>query len=356
MEDRLPVPDEEADLCVIDLKERTIRTVWRTSAWGFQTAAHQMWGGTDKHLYFNDKRDGRPVGVRLDVETGEATYFEGTIWQISPDETCAISPCLIRCNLTQKGYSLSVSPEEQLTNTEQASPDDGLYRIDLESGRKSLLVGLADVWEAIPNKGELKDANLYAFHMKFNPQGDRILLVVRALPREGKYHPMLLTCRSDGSALGVILPSNKWTGGHPIWHPNGQKVLMNLRVEDQMRFCLIDADTGEIEVLITEPPGGGHPSISADERFLVTDTFHFPAEDKKTRAATIRLVDLEAKTWRDLCTAESPFDPEEFTLRIDAHPAWDPQCRRICFQAAPKGKRQIFVVDPSLPPGKIPEF
>jgi len=129
MEDRLPVPDEEADLCVIDLKERTIRTVWRTSAWGFQTAAHQRWGRTDKYLYFNDKRDGRPVGVRLDIETGEATYFEGTIWQIAPDETCAISPCFIRCNLTQKGYSLSVAPEEQLTNAEQASPNDGLYRI-----------------------------------------------------------------------------------------------------------------------------------------------------------------------------------------------------------------------------------
>jgi len=360
MEDRLPHPDEEADLCVIDLKERTIRTVCQTSAWGGQTAAHQMWGRTDRYLYFNDKRNDQPVGVRLDRETGEATHFEGTIWQVSPDETCAISPCLIRCNLTQRGYGVSVATEQQRANIEQAPPDDGLFRTDLRSGEKSLLISLADVWEVIPNKDDLKDTTLYAFHAKFNPRGDRILLVVRALPREGRYHPMLLTCWADGSDLHVIVPSWRWLqqpkGGHPLWHPNGQHVLMNLSVEGSLRFCLIDADTGEVRVLVDAPPGGGHPSISSDERQLVTDVFHWPSEEKTRRAATIRLVDLEARTWRHLCTAESPFYPEEFTLRVDAHPAWDQRGRRICFQAAPTGRRQVFVVDPSLPPGAVPNL
>jgi len=362
-EDRRPGPEDRAELCVIDLAERSIRGVCETAGWGFQTAAHQLWGRTDRFLYFNDKRDDAPVGVRLDLETGQRKYLDGPVWQIHPEEGFAVSPCLIRANLTQPGYGVSVRPEHQLVNTARADADDGLYRIDLTTGARSLLVSLQQVWEVIPDSRDLDGTVLYAFHVKFNPQGTRLLLVVRARRDDGKFSPMLLTCRSDGSDLRVIVPHRLWLRGghHPIWHPDGQKVLMNLTPgRTGMRFCLVDAETAQLEVLVDDPPGSGHPSISTDGRFLLTDVTR---EDAGIRTAAIGLVDLRERTsppagrraWRELCRAESP-GVGGSPLRRDAHPVWDRQCGRICFLAAPRGKRQLFLVDPNLPPGQVPEF
>ncbi|GAG00534.1 unnamed protein product, partial [marine sediment metagenome] len=64
---------------------------------------------------------------------------------------------------------------------------------------------------------------------------------------------------------------------------------------------------------------------------------------------------LAEGTWRDLCAAESPAVGAS-PLRRDAHPVWDRAGRRVCFLAAPTGKRQLYVADPALPPGRPPEF
>lgn len=352
-EDREPAPDDRAELCVIDLPARKIRTVHETTGWGFQTAAHQQWGRTDRFLYFNDKRDGRGVGVRLDLESGQTKYLEGPIWQVHPDETFAICTCLNRGRLTQRGYGVTVRPEQELTNTVRAAGDDGLFRVDLETGEKTLLIGLDRVWEVLAGREDLEEAILYAFHCKFNPQGTRILLVVRARFEDGRFVASLLTAGADGSSLRTIVPHRLWRRGghHPIWHPNGRQVLMNLTPGDEgMRFCLIDADSGEAEVLIDDPPGMGHPSISSDGRLLLTDQTR---ESGGVRMAAIRLVDLKERTWRELCSAESPAVGGS-PLRRDAHPVWDRDCRRICFLAAPAGRRQLFIADPTLPPGKLP--
>jgi len=350
-EDREPAPDDPAWLCIIDLAEGTIRELWETTGWGFQTAAHQQWGRSDRYLYFNDKRDGRAVGVRLDLESGEAKFLEGPIWQVRPDEKVAICTCLNRGRLTQRGYGVTVRPADELTNTVRAAADDGLFQVDLQTGRQSLLVSLEEVWEVLPDKDDLADAVLYAFHCKYNPQGTRILLVVRARFADGRYCPSLLTCRADGSELRAVVGHRLWMRGghHPIWHPDGRRVLMNLTPGDEgMRFCLIDAETGQVDVLLDEPPGTGHPSISPDERFLLTDV---TGEEGSVRTAAIRLVDLADGSWRDLCAARSPAVGGS-PLRRDAHPVWDRRGRRICFLAAPQGRRRLFIADPALPPGE----
>ena len=49
---------ELADVCVIDLEERTIDTLYSTKSWGFQVGANIQWGATDRYVYTNDVIDG----------------------------------------------------------------------------------------------------------------------------------------------------------------------------------------------------------------------------------------------------------------------------------------------------------
>ncbi|MBM4046701.1 MAG: hypothetical protein FJ279_16455 [Planctomycetes bacterium] len=355
-EDRLPGPSDAAEVCVLDLKDRTMRAVRPTTAWGFQTAAKQQWGRSDRWLYFNDRRDGQPVGVRCDLEAGSERVLDGPIWHVSPDETWAVSPCLIRANLTQPGYGVSVLPEQQAVNTQTATRDDGFFRVDLATGRCTLWLSLADIWAALPNRADLSDQVLYAFHVKFNPQGTRLLLVVRAKPASGKYQPMLLTCRADGSALRVVLPCSRWHGppraNHPTWHPDGERILMNVGVDGRSTFVLIHADTGAIEPLVTEPPGVGHPTLTPDARYLLTDVYE---DGPACQLGRIRWVDMQRRSWRDLLTMPRPRFGHgtglDASQRVDLHPVLDRTGRRFAFTAAPDGRRRVFVADPSLPTG-----
>ena len=350
-EDREPAPDDRATLCVIDLQRRVVRDVAETAGWGFQTAAHQQWGGSDRYLYFNDKADDRPIGVKLDLITGEARTLGGPIWAVDPAEAYAICTCLNRGRLTQGGYGLTVRPEHHLTNTVTAAADDGLYRVDLATGEQSLLVSLADVWDVLPDRADLAGGVLYAFHCKINPQGTRIMIVVRCRFDDGKFIATLVTCRPDGSDLRTTVPHRLWRRGghHPIWHPDGERVLMNLTPGPEgMRLCVVDVETGQVDVLTDDPPGMGHPSISPDGRWLLTDETR---ESGDVRTAAVRLVDLAAHTWRDLCSATSPAVGGS-PLRRDAHPVWDRPGLRIAFLAAPTGRRQLYIADPALPAGE----
>lgn len=356
-EDHHPEPSAAADVCVIDLQAGTCRSVCRTRAWGFQTAAKQQWGRTDQHLYFNDIVNGRPAAVRLDLGTGAMRRYAGPLWQISPDESYALCPCLVRANLTQPGYGVSVAVEHEAHNRVQAAADDGFYHLDLGTDRHRLWLSLAEVWQAVPNRDELAATVLYAFHVKINRQGTRVMLVARAKPRTGKYFPMLLTCRPDASGLRVVLTSRQWRDGranHPIWHPDGERILMNLRSNGVQRFVLIQASTGGIVTLGNDLEGiGGHPSLSDDGRTLVTDYY-----DRRgaPQLATLRRIDVQAGTWEDLITVPSPMygtaDVFEISRRVDMHPVFDRNCRRICFTAAPAGRRQVFVADPDESPAR----
>jgi hypothetical protein len=355
-EDHRPAPQDEAQVCVVDLVEKTLEPVCATGAWGFQTGAHQMWGRDDATLYFNVRVNGRPVGSRLDLQTGRTTLFEGPLWVVAPDESYAISPCLIRANLTQPEYGVAVHPEDQIENHQRASDKDGLFRVDLQTGGQTLLISLAEVWEVIPDREDLDDAVLYGFHAKINGSGSRIMFVVRARMPSGEYRPMLLTCRPDGSELRVTVPHRVWARGghHPIWHPDGEHILMNLVPQgDTMRFCLVSPD-GAIRPLLDNVPGSGHPIVSPDRRRMVTD---LTDDSGNRRMITVRLFDLVQRSWADICRAESPLTKgAAVPMRRDGHITWDRGGRRMLFLAAPKGSRQLFVIDPDLDRGEIPSF
>jgi hypothetical protein len=103
---------DEADICVIDLENETIETVYSTKGWAFQLGANLNWGKTDRHLYTNDIIDNEAVCVRIDIETKEIKAFSGPMYHIAPDESAVIGFPLDLINgyqdgkATQMGYGV----------------------------------------------------------------------------------------------------------------------------------------------------------------------------------------------------------------------------------------------------------
>jgi len=338
-----------ADVCLIDLEEQTIETVYSTRCWGFQVGANLQWGADDRHLYANDVVEGTAVCVRIDLESDEVLAFCGPMYNIAPDESCVIGFPLELMNVTQQGYGV---PSEDILNPRRlpmgAAENEGIWRTDLRTDEKRLLLSLAQVAAKIPEPAPREQGTFYFWHSKFNRQGSRIMQVLRCLFPDGwgNRNAMVFTCNADGSEIHYTPSTPVWghTGGHPNWHPDGIHLIRNLKPDGKTdRFCMLRYDGSEVTVLTEKFKGGGHPTVEPKTRFCITDDFPVDGGQK----VSIRLIDLVAREEEAICTL--PTLPRQGlahpALRLDGHPFWSRDYRKVVFQAAPGGIRQLFMAD-----------
>ncbi|MCX7014466.1 MAG: hypothetical protein NTW86_18270 [Candidatus Sumerlaeota bacterium] len=356
-QDRMPVLGDAAEVCVIDLEEQTIQSVYSTRCWGFQTGANVHWGATDRRLYANDVIGDAAVCVRIDLETRETRAFAGPLYSIAPDESCVIGFPHEQRDVTQLGYGV---PPKEPGNPRRLPPgaatDEGIWRTDLRTNEKTLLVSLADVAARVPSAPPRPGGAYYFWHSKFNRQGTRVMQVLRYLHPQmpATVNPMVFTFNPDGSDIRFAqggagserLPVWGASGGHPNWHADGVHVLRHMKADGvaKSRYWQFRFDGSETRCLSGKIEGRGHPSIEPRGRFIVTDQRQKGEDGARME---IRLVDLAAEEERIVCGIPT-IDPSKYpdsVFRVDGHPAWSRDFTKVCFQAAPHGARQLFIAD-----------
>ncbi len=348
-QDRVPVLGDAADVCVIDLSEETIETVYTTKSWGYQTGANAHWGASDRMLYTNDVIDGRAVCVGIDLETGQTRAFAGPMYDIAPDESCVIGFPLELMDVTQPGYGVPAKdPKNPKKLPPGAATDEGIWRTDLKTNEKKLLVSLADTASLVPEPPPQPGGTFYYWHSKFNKQSTRIMQVLRCMFPDGSggRNVNVFTFNTDGSEIHRTQSFPIWGhgGGHPNWHPDGEHLLRNLKPDGKRdRLCKIPYDGSDFTILSETIDGGGHPTIEPRERYIVTDAF--PYDERQL--VKIRLIDLANQSEEPICVIPT-IDRralKEMVMRLDGHPAWSRDYKKVVFQAAPEGIRQLFLAD-----------
>lgn len=372
---RKPRWGDTADVCIIDLEERTIRRVYQTRAWGFQLGANLQWGhGSDRYLFTNDVIDGQVHCVRLDLEQGTARVYAGAKYDLSPDDRTVISPQLLNMNKTQYGYAVPDPPTgEPRAFTREDLDNEGLWQTDLVKNQRRLLVPFRAFVEAAgPDRAFYARAVPYLFHCQYNAQNSRILQVLRAQVDGMGRNASLFSMQADGSGLQQCLSKERWnqkallggSGNHPNWHPDGEHIIMNCIPtwlgDQHMRFCKFRYDGSGFTILSEKHPGSGHPSVDPSGRYLLADAY-----PKQTYVSgpdgeiPIRLLDLQHDEERILCTIANDVGGggKQYTdqtrreggsqYKLDPHPVWRQDGRAVALNGAPEGRRQVFVADVS---------
>ncbi len=157
---------------------------------------------------------------------------------------------------------------------------------------------------------------------------------------------MVFSCRPDGSDIRYAPGTPVWEapGGHPNWHPDGVHLIRVLRVDGTSRLCRFRYDASRFTVMSEKILGGGHPSFEGKGRYIITDHFH----GSRPQRVSIQLIDMKAEEVRTVCSLPTLKRDEELEYpphRLDGHPAWSRDYRKVCFQAAPEGRRQLYVAD-----------
>jgi hypothetical protein len=359
-EDRLPGPGDVAEVVVVDLDTGEAEVVADTRGWDTQLGAQVQWGNDDRTLLFNDvdTTNWTPFGVRMDPLGGGRHRLDGTIYAVSPDGRWSAGPCLRRCLRTQRGYGVVV-PAEHIPVNHGAPDDDGVYVTDLATGASRLLVSTADIFAQAfpaPDRTKYASGDFYGFHVKWNPQGTRLLFVLRWIPRtwmpwrrKKSYRRLnVVTLNSGGSNPRIAVDDATWRkgGNHPNWCPDGEHVLMNLNTAGEgLRFARVRYDGTGLETLSRALLASGHPTLHPDAGHVLTDAYPHEAVAFGDGTVPIRWLDLRSGGESTLARIRtlSEHERREPGLRVDPHPAWDRGFRRIAFNACPNGSRQVFV-------------
>lgn len=350
-EDRYPELGSAAEVCILDTRERTIRTVYRTRVWGYQTGANLNWGGSDRYLYANEMVDGVAVCARIDLQSREVRLYSGPQYNVAPDDSCAIGFPLELMDATQLGYGApSKDPLTPPKLPPGAAKDQGLWRTDLRTNRKTLLVSLAALAERVPGPRPKPGGTWYLWHSKHSPDGSRILQVSRCIiPGERGNNAMVFTFKPDGSDIRLLPTEPLWgkEGGHPNWHGDSRHVIRNVTIDRKVLLCQWKSDGTDFRVLSDTIQVGGHPRIEPSGRYVVTDALE---HDGAQQRVMLRLIDLKSQRERRLCRMRTIDrrglkDPLAMVRRLDGHPAWSRDYKQVMFQAAPAARRQLFVMD-----------
>ena len=380
--DRMPEPDDVVGVCVIDTERGDrLERIAETRAWNFQQGTRLQWiPGRDREFVYNTRGANGFGAVVADVTGRTLRELSMPIYQVGPDGGSALTFSYGRLQrLGGYGYA----GIEDARAEDPIPSDDGIYRVDLETGAAKLLVSIAEV-ARVAGDGTEGDGHHYVTHVTWNPSGTRICFLHRFSLKDGGFYTRLMTADPDGSNLHCL---SEGTLSHFDWFdderiliwgrqralvararknnlfalPVFQPLLGFLRRQTRGflrqrvigdRYLLLTDRSKKVESIglgaLTED---GHPTRFADSRFLLTDTY--PDE---THRRTLMLYDLERKRRIDVGRFYALPDSDHWVdafgegwetggMRADLHPRWDRDQRRVCIDSIHEGSRQIYVLD-----------
>ncbi len=351
-EDHSPAAGDKGEVIVKDL--RTGKTVYSelTCGWEMQLGANVQWGASDRELFFNDvdTTTWEAFAWKVDFRKGKKERCPGTVFMASPDGKKLLSYDLRKSRFAQAGYGVIV-PDSAVTRNIGPVSDDGVYLTDLEDGSCRMIASIRDIYEkAEPSIRTSNPENYeyYCFQVKWNPQGTKLLTTVQWTPLEGgPRRRAVITMNPDGSDIrAAITPGLWWLGGHHInWMPDGEHLSMNLNVDGTEGVEIINVRYDGKELKQVYPLGSGHPSYNPDgSPYIITDAYS--GEMVCGEGMTpIRLINVAGQKESNLAEIQLP-PIGNFELRVDAHPVWDRDGRRVIFNGVDEdGHRCVFIAD-----------
>ncbi|QQE11991.1 hypothetical protein JD969_00510 [Planctomycetota bacterium] len=359
-----PQIGDTAEIVLIDLQTGEENVITTTQGFEGQLGANINWGADDNSLFFNDvdTNTWQPHAIRINPFTGDKTNLQGTICHASPNGKHIASCRLSAMRFTQYGYGVLI-PDQHIKRNFGLSNNDGLYITNTQTGQIENLITLKQIVDAAgPNELQTDpdQFEIYGFHTKYNPQGDRILFTLRWYPKQPKSPTpenqiakdgirfAVYTLKPDGSDIHLAVGPDQWAlGGHHInWYPDGCHLSMNLNINaGPLRFVSCKYDGSNLRSVTNHVLGSGHPSVHPSG-MIMSDTYTWePGTSYGDGTIPIRWIDPIAGTEKSLLRINTNISIQRGEMRIDPHPAWDRTWRYVFFNAFTNNSRRVFIMD-----------
>ncbi|MDA0350017.1 MAG: hypothetical protein O3C43_20010 [Verrucomicrobia bacterium] len=226
-QDHLPEGHEPADVILIDThNNHKVIKIEETRGWNPQQGTMFYWNplNPDTQFFFNDRdpKTGKVFTVLFDIETKKRVHefrFEdhpignGGVMQ-EGGWFAGINYARMARLRAVTGYKGAWDWTEGVLHPK----DDGIFKVNTETGDRSLLVSFHKMAEVIrETEPHIDELALFINHTLWNREGDRLFFFARAGWSGNKDYPRInvpFVINADGTGLK---PLKTFFGGHPEW-------------------------------------------------------------------------------------------------------------------------------------------
>ena len=350
-QDHMPGPDEPADIILLDTRNGyAVRKVDETRGWNPQQGTMLYWNpaAAETQFFFNDRdrTTGKIFTVLFDVEKNVRVReyrFQDT--PVANSGVAQKGGAFLAINYGRMARLRPVTGYAKANDwtTGLAHPaDDGVFRVDVATGKKKLLVSFEQLRDALAGTYPfVKDTPLFINHTLWNRENDRIFFFARGGWRKDRQRgekrinqPFLVN--PDGTGL---LRMQQHIGGHPEWGPGRQMIGAVGRNQ-----VVYDTNLQKVVKMLGTPAilprPEGDIALSPDGSWFVNGY----RRSGKTSYVLFRLADgVHVRT--------KAFDQHGWTsgeLRNDPAPCWNRNGTQVLFPSIAddeKKTRQLFLLE-----------
>lgn len=337
--DRPPNADDSVTVGVVRLQEgNRFAPLASAAVWNWQQGCMLQWhpAHPESLLVHNDRRGGQLVGVVRDVSARELRVYDRPFYALSPDGRSGYSLNFARLQRHRPGYGYAGVNDE--FEQSPAPAQDGIFRVDLESGSSSLIVSLAQL-VAFDPRAEMDGRHHWVNHIQVSPDGRQFAFFHLWQTGGSGWSVRLFTANADGSRLKCQLDSR--IVSHYDWLDSNRLLVWANVPSKGGRFILVDCKSGQCDVI---GEGGlvedGHCSFSPDRAWVLNDTY-----PDRFDMRTLMLYRFPEGPRIDVARLHSPKARWWGEIRCDLHPRWDRSGRMVCIDSVHDGSRQMYIVD-----------
>ncbi|HSJ69071.1 MAG TPA: hypothetical protein VK921_15410 [Anditalea sp.] len=344
IKERQPTPDDAIEIGYINLKDgNKWEKVGTSTAWSWQQGAMSQWLPNSRTLVWNDRENGKFVARLHSLDTGKTKTMDQPIYGVDPNGKFVLSLNMARLDYVRPGYGY-VGGEGHMINKVKPK-DDGIWKIDLETGEKQLILSINEAASLLSSKLRMKDRikqllkpNIYWFnHVKVSPDGKRFTVKIRYRSKDlskGWSDRMgaSITCSTDGSEMRFLGTATS----HVIWLDNE-----HLYAWQKDGLYLYKDSADGVQRL---------PKIAPDLIKNNVHIRHFPDSKDKFIFDTPYRKDIDVITYDakdNLGTKIATFKnhiPAYGEFRCDLHPCPSPDGKHIVVTSLEDGGRQIYLL------------
>lgn len=343
--DRLPTRDDSAELGMINIETKEKVKIAETTAWNFQQGAMFQWNpaAPDREVVYNVRVGETYRAVIKNIKTRNERLLEMPVAALDPKGRYALGINFSRVFDFRPGYGYHGI--EDLHKNTAAPGDDGVFRIDMTTGKGRLILSLQQIHNLLQNTGScVKKGKILINHITCNTDGSRFVFLVRNFPEPGtNWGTVTITANCEGEEAYVLNAystntehtANYSMTSHYHWKDEHSLLAYAIQAEGYQLYLLRDKSQ-EYEIIDRDFfKGDGHCSYSPDRTRILYDSY------PKDNYRPLYVYDIHGRKGHTLALLYSV--PLITDARCDLHPRWHPNGRMISFDSTHENQRHIYL-------------
>lgn len=339
LENVTPAPNSQVKVGYYDLNQQApeFQAVDISSTWCWQMGCRLQWypAAGENAILYNRLVNGKYGSVIQDISTKNILKaYSYPMYAVSPDGRWGLSINFSRLQKLRPGYGYATLPDK--TQSDLAPIRDGIWRIEMETGRAKFLLSLRRVKDIKPHKS-MEAAEHYFNHLLFNPSSTRFLFM-HLWVKDGKRYSRLLTADCDGSNIHVV--NNEGVSSHYTWKNDDFILVYSFHKENGFNYYLYQDKSSERMIVGKDIlKEDGHPTFIPSSNDLITDTY-----PNINRIQSLIYYHFKSNNYSVI---HSSYVPDSFKgeIRCDFHPRLSNSGSFVCIDELIDFRRTMKIID-----------